>query len=226
MTVKEVLSMSYDEFNALNEKELRKATKIMVDVANKRLVALAEKDLRSAAAWGYAKRSGGKFSTAKKTMNQLKAEYVRVKSFLESKTSTIRGAKEAERKIVKALESKGVEITDKKNVGNLFKMYDEIKERDSKTAERGMKYAVITYLQQQVDENPQLSDKELINKVLANREDIYKEQKEREAEHFESASAYMNYEPEEESLVKEVRSAIREAIYYAKNKTEYEENNE
>lgn len=190
MTSKEILSMSFDDFNKLSEKELRKATKILVDVANKRLKALNEKGIQSSAARGYASRTGGKFSTSGKSLNQLKAEFTRTKNFLQARTSKLTGAKEAEKRMQKSLEARGVQLTDKKNVGRIFSLYDKLRERNPEIAEQGMKYTVIRQIQQEQNDNPHLTDEQILKKTENELEALYQNLMDTENDIFGSVSEF------------------------------------
>lgn len=107
-TYKDYLNMSLDELNALNTKEMRKATRVLADVANKRLVNIEKKGLKDySPAYNYImseyeddKRKSlrtGKFSTKGMNRNALYSEFTRAKDFINAKTSTVKGAVQYEK---------------------------------------------------------------------------------------------------------------------------------
>lgn len=75
-----------------NVKENRKRISRLVSLANKRLKRLEEKGLTSSPAYKKWLDNGGeKFSVKGKDHNQLQRELSRLKQFIESETSTVRG---------------------------------------------------------------------------------------------------------------------------------------
>lgn len=87
-SVQDLLKMGYDEFIHLTGSELRQVTGRMADAANKRLKRMGK---TKTPAVMQAERSGGKFSTKGKDIDQLRAEYARVRAFLENPSSTKKG---------------------------------------------------------------------------------------------------------------------------------------
>lgn len=90
MTIEELLKMDIDDVQKLNRKELAKVVSQMGSAANKRLKRFSARGTQTPATQGLI-RSGGKISVAGKNLNQLRAEYVRAKTFLNAKTSTRKG---------------------------------------------------------------------------------------------------------------------------------------
>lgn len=80
------------ELYVLNEKEYRKEVTKIVSVANKRIERLEKSNLKDSPAYQKWLNEGGvKFSVKGKTHNQLQREAARLKKFMESETSTVRG---------------------------------------------------------------------------------------------------------------------------------------
>ena len=90
MKLKDILSMSNEDFNKLSYKELKPIVKQMVNASNNRI---------------YRMRESGVFSPAvndrkllnmanTQNLNQLRAKFIQVQTFLLDKTSTIEGARE------------------------------------------------------------------------------------------------------------------------------------
>jgi len=103
MTLKDVMSMSWDEINKLNIRDLRSATRTLADVANKRINRLEKSDYVAKNALNAAREGGGKFSTKGLNTNQLRGELNRARAFLSLKTSTVRGASKVYKAREKAL---------------------------------------------------------------------------------------------------------------------------
>lgn len=92
MTVDEILRLTGDEIARMSRRELARVTKVLADAGNKRLKRLSTFSAQQESmAYADAMESGGKFTTAKKTVNQLRNEFKRVKTFLKDKTSTVKG---------------------------------------------------------------------------------------------------------------------------------------
>ncbi len=91
-TISQILEVSIDDFSSMTKSELSKIVSKLSSAANKRLKRMAEEEIESPA-YSRAMKSGGKFGAKDKTLNQLRAEFMRVSSFLKMKTSTLRGYK-------------------------------------------------------------------------------------------------------------------------------------
>ena len=91
MTIEEILKLEPEDVMRLKRNELATVVRTANAVANKRLKRLEKNEMDTPAALAI-RRSGGNFSTKGKSLNQLRAEYMRVTGFLNAKTSTVRGA--------------------------------------------------------------------------------------------------------------------------------------
>lgn len=87
---KEILDISIEEFQGLSRKELGKYVTQLSSAANKRIRRLEESDIMTPAL-DIAQQSGGNFTGKGKDINELRAEFMRIKKFMESKTSSKRG---------------------------------------------------------------------------------------------------------------------------------------
>lgn len=95
MKISDIQNITLEQFNSMNEKELREVSNQLFSAANKRL-RRAEAAGRSTPATEAVKKqlaqSGQtQFSSKDKTYNQLKQEFFRAKNFVENKTSTYSG---------------------------------------------------------------------------------------------------------------------------------------
>ena len=110
LTKDEVLSFPIEKIERATEKELREYTRVLNDVANKRLKRLEETGYYKVSPAYVAvdkggRRGQGKFSLKDaKTRNQVLAEFTRVKGFITSSTSTISGSKKLQQDLSKRLQ--------------------------------------------------------------------------------------------------------------------------
>ena len=73
--------------------DLRKETSRLASMANKRITRLERNDLKSSPAYkNYIADGRGRFGVAGKTYNQVQSELARLRKFINSETSTVRGA--------------------------------------------------------------------------------------------------------------------------------------
>lgn len=87
----------------MSEPELRKVVTRLASAANKRIARIEAKGITTPATRG-AEKSGGRFTSKGKDLNELRAEYIRVKSFLGEETSTISGYKKFAKRFEKKIE--------------------------------------------------------------------------------------------------------------------------
>ena len=101
MKISDILSMKPAEIRRMTRSELARRVSQLASAANKRLKRLAAAGLTNTPAYNYVERSGGKFSVAGKDIQELQNEYLRAKQFLspETQTSTVRGARQAEKRV-------------------------------------------------------------------------------------------------------------------------------
>jgi hypothetical protein len=98
MTIKEILGLEPEQLMKMNRKELATVTSLLSRGANKRMQRLEAKELDTPALQGL-ERSGGRFSTRGKNLNELRSEFYRVSHFLNARTSTITGAKKVHKEV-------------------------------------------------------------------------------------------------------------------------------
>lgn len=126
-------SLSNDQIMKMSERELRAVVTKLNSVANKRLKRLeenAQEIVDYSRAYDSVMNSGGRFSVKNKNLNELRAEYKRVSSFLNSKTSSSRGTKKMIKSTILTLKEKGVDVT-VEELGSIWDVYKKLKEMDS-----------------------------------------------------------------------------------------------
>lgn len=89
-SIKQLMRLRPSTISKMDAATLGKVVTRLSSAANKRARRIAAKGI-STPATRQMERSGGKFSSKGKDINELRTEYKRVKSFLKSETSTIKG---------------------------------------------------------------------------------------------------------------------------------------
>lgn len=109
---KELLEKDYSEIASMSRSELAKTVKTLSAVANKRLNRLEQSgQFKNSFVYDNAVREG-RFSSGGKLQGQLQREYMRLKNFLQAKTSTVKGAREVRHRVEKRA---GVSLSDNQN---------------------------------------------------------------------------------------------------------------
>ena len=165
-TAKQILAMDEKQWLQLSEQEMRKATKILVDVAAKRVKRLEQQIPKHGASPALAVVDrGGKFTTKGKNLNQLRQEFMRVKGFLQHYESTVKGFKTVKKRTVKKLKEYGVELTPENELRfwNTYRKYAELDNRTN--SDKDFKYTIMREVIEYIDDD--LSDDEIVGKMEA-----------------------------------------------------------
>lgn len=109
MSINDIMNMGIKQFNKLTEPELRKVVGRLVSASNKRIRRMESSGIETPAL-RKVNKSGGVFSVKDKNLNQLRSEFSRAKSFLQSPTSSIKGYKEVQKKTVEGLKKQGIDV--------------------------------------------------------------------------------------------------------------------
>lgn len=166
----QLLKLTGNQLNKLSRKELSQVVSRLTSTANKRLRRFEKKDVSSPAT-EYVKRTGGKFSVKGKNIESLKKEYLRVKGFLESETSTITGTKKVRKNVINKLKEFGVDIKESQ-YDKFFKVYERLKEVDRTVSDKLLKYNVFEEIGNALD-NPNIDD--IVNEMRKRIDEIYKQ---------------------------------------------------
>lgn len=142
-SVEELLDIDIDNFNMLDEKYLRKVVTRLVSAGNKRLKRLSKSDVYSPAMYSVMYWGDGKFSVKGKNLNQLRAEFVRIRNFFEMETSTVIKAKKVRDTVINNMAKEGVHIT-KEQYNRVFRAYEELKKRHPEIANKAFKYRTLS----------------------------------------------------------------------------------
>lgn len=125
MKIPDILDLDWNTVRSMNRRELSKIVSSMASAANKRLRRFEQANDVSPAV-RYAEKGGGKFSVAGKNVNQLRAEFVRAKTFLQEKTSTVRQWNRVMRETQQTLADMDVHIP-REDLREVMKIYGSIK---------------------------------------------------------------------------------------------------
>lgn len=173
MSIQDIMDMDINTFNKLNTSDLRKVVGRLVSAGNKRLRSF-ERAGESSPSTRYVERSGGHFSTRGKDLNALRSEYMRAKTFLQSKTGTRRGWKKVKKETISGLRNYGIEINESQ-FDDVWQAYEELKELSPEVASRGMKYSVLKDVADMVTDDDKSAD-EIAIALHDNLSRIYEEQ--------------------------------------------------
>lgn len=173
LTIEDILNLDSEAFNKLGVSDLRQVVGRLVSAGNKRLRSFASAGEDSPAV-AYIARSGGAFSTKGKSLNQLRAEYVRAKNFFRAETGTRGGWRTVKRKSIAALKkATGIELTEEQ-FGKFWKSYEKLKQLDKSVAEKSFKYVVLQHIRDLVDDS-QLSPEDIATRLSAQLGEIYEQ---------------------------------------------------
>lgn len=129
MKISDILNWDLQEFISSDRRSLAEATSLLARAANKRVKRLEKLEIESPALKSLKRTGNTHFGTKGKDLNQLREEFVRVKHFLESKTSTVSKFREIEKDTYKRMGFVGQpskEIRD-----TIWDVYHELEETES-----------------------------------------------------------------------------------------------
>lgn len=173
-TAKQILAMDEKQWLQLSEQEMRKATKILVDVAAKRVKRLEQQIPKLGASPALATVDrGGKFTTKGKNLNQLRQEFMRVKGFLKNYESTVKGFKKIKKQTAEKLKKGGVIISpeNESRMWNIYRKYAELDNRMN--GDKDFKYNILREIAEYIDDD--LGDDTITEKLEAKYHADYEE---------------------------------------------------
>lgn len=174
MSVQDILNLDNETFNKLGISDMRKVVGRLVSVGNKRLRTFEKRGETSPATRYIMQKSGGMFSTRGKNLNQLRAEYVRAKSFLQAKTGTIKGWKNVKEKTLAKLKTTyRIDITPEQ-FDDFWKAYEDLKELDPEVSNKKFKYTALKEIEAYVKDG-KLSPDEIALKIHSQLSTIYEQ---------------------------------------------------
>lgn len=131
--VTEIQNYTLTKIMSMSRRDLAKAVSTLASAGNKRLARFKKAGITTPAST-YIKKHGGKFSVAGKNLYELREEMQRVKGFLESETSTVKGFRKWESKIAETLStSTGIDYNSltETQKRKFWRAYSKLEEMDS-----------------------------------------------------------------------------------------------
>lgn len=174
-TTKQLLNIDISDFNRLSQTDLKRIVSRVGNTVNKRISSLEKSNLNTPALSSVL-RSGGKISVKDKNINQLRAEFVRAKNFIESETSTKRGYDEFKRDTIRQLNVEGVDEMSDNQFNKLWKVYERLKEMSPEVANKKFKYEIIDRIADEIVNGGRQSAKTITEKIKKELTDIYERQ--------------------------------------------------
>lgn len=169
-SIQSLMNLSQKDLKNLSRNSLSKVVSRLASAGNKRLKRFEKSGIESPSTL-HVKEHGGKFSVRGKSSAELTKEFLRVKSFLQSETGTIKGAKQVRKTVISELRKKGVDINESQ-YDKFFKVYEKLKEIEPSVADRLMKYSVLS----DISENLNRDVDDIVNSISKNIVKIYEEQ--------------------------------------------------
>lgn len=180
-TVADLVKIRPADFANLGIAHQREIVSKLASVGNKRLKSLKAKDISNSAVMRV-NMSGGKFSIKGKSGEELTNELERVKRFLKSEQSTLKGWERTQAKLKKDLEKVG--ITTKSETGLAYSIYDLLNDYNHDLTVERSKYDVV----QRIEDD--LKNGIDPNKAYQNAETWLKEEYERKQAEYAAMDEY------------------------------------
>lgn len=146
-TVKEILDIDITDFRRLTNQQMRGCVQTLADAANKRIKRFARMGEKSPAVAGV-ERTGGRFSTKGKNLNQLRHEFMRAKDFLESETGNIKGWRAVKTQTISTIKEEAGFNLDDELWDKVWTAYDQLKESNPWVANRQFRYKILEKISQ------------------------------------------------------------------------------
>lgn len=173
MSVQDVLNMDINIFSSLNLSDMRKVVGRLVSAGNKRIRTF-ERAGEDSPALRYINKSGGKFSTKGKNLNELREEYARAKGFFQSKTGTLKDWIKVKEETVKSLEKEGIGLITS-DFDKFWRSYEKLKELSPDVASKSMKYEALKEISTLIDTKPEMSIDDIATKLKKQMDKLYEE---------------------------------------------------
>ena len=166
-----LLNIDADVLYSLSESNMRQVIKKLRPEVKRRIKEFGNDP---SPAVGKFLRSGGGFSPDKQDLNSLRSEFMRMKMFLDAKTSTASGWEDSVDKTIKAMNELGVQFT-RSNFKDVWRAYSILAELDESVTSRELKYLVLKQIIELQGENR--SAYEIATEVYEQLKDLYREHK-------------------------------------------------
>lgn len=165
MTINDILSLDVDDIMRMSKAELLAVNRQMLSVTNKRIRALNKAGLNTPALERY-QQNGVVKNLNKKTLNQLRGDYKKLQTFLNWKTSTVKGYKSYVKNVKKATGFKGTVEEFESYNADLWTIFSKIVELyPYKFENKSVGSEVRKEITAQMELHPKESDEEIMNRV-------------------------------------------------------------
>ena len=190
LSIRDIMNIDLDTFNSLNERELRAITSRLVSASNKRIRRLQEHGISSPALQSLG--SDVVFSTKLPTdtstqqrVNKLRSEFARARNFLGMKTSTISGFHKYEKQVRDEFQKKTGKSMSGADIGRIFSILHKL-QQSGLVGGRGTigSEVAMRMITEVLSDNPNLSDDDVIDKVMHKYEEYYEQEPESQFESY------------------------------------------
>lgn len=178
MKINDLLNMTSETFNKMGYKELSKTLNYMVKVANERIRRLFYNKIENQATRELDRMGIKKDFSVKRnaTLNEKRNLFMKVKSFLDLKTSTITGQQQHDKAVEQGFKKVGIDISKIKDRKKFFEIFEKYAE-ERKLVNAEMRYTVFETIAENFnetkkeykfedDEDDEDTDEERILKLL------------------------------------------------------------
>lgn len=166
-----LLNIDADVLYSLDEGSMRKVIKKLRPEVKRRIKEFGNDP---SPAVGKFLRSGGGLSPDKQDLNSMRGEFMRMKMFLEAKTSTKAGWEDSVDKTIKTMNELGVKFT-RSNFKDVWRAYSILAELDESVTVREFKYMVLKQIIELQGGNR--TAHEIATEVFEQLKDLYVEHK-------------------------------------------------
>lgn len=192
-SVKDILDMDVAQFNSLTTKDMQKVVGRLVSAGNKRARRLLNNG-ESALPLTRLMSSGGMLSTKDKNLNELRAEFMRAKNFLEDSRSTVTGNRKFKKTVIDQLKKKHNINMTVSQFDQFFEIYEKAKELNPTIANRRLKYGVFGLIAEEYQQKGDLLDGPDVDKIIERLtkqvNEIYEKQEAQEENEFSGVSEF------------------------------------
>lgn len=165
---------TYEQYNKLSEKELRKEAQTLAGIARKRVKRLEKEGGSYALTWLDKQLGGGGISTRGKTRNELLHLFSTLKQFLDMETATVSGKKKVEKNVIASLKKENIDI-DEQNYDKVFKALGELDKNFEELSDKDIRYKAIDNIQAMVKKNKNISVDDLVENMKERITGLYKD---------------------------------------------------
>lgn len=140
--IQRIIDTPYEQWIKYDKDRLKKEVQQLGKLVNSRLRSLKQANLETPAS-SYMREHGGNITVKNKGINELRAEFKRAKDFLDTKTGTVSGAREWQRKSLSRIEEQYGFSLSIENFDLLWKTYEKAKVYDSSLTAKEYKYEIL-----------------------------------------------------------------------------------